>query len=126
MPGDCSPSRRVVSKMMTRSLMVLLSVGFSWVLLQLGSRLRGRHALFPPKGEEKKEGGEAEASHVRCAAYQRLTWMPRALGAAQTARVSGSGRRPSASMRSLRRKAARTTVPPTQANGSGGTGGGSP
>src|SRR5918999_1521531 len=109
MPGDCSPSRRVVSKMMTRSLMVLLSVGFSWVLLQLGSRLRGRHALFPPRGEEKKEG-EAEVHHVRCPAYQRETWIPRALGAAQTARVSGSGRRPWASMRSLRRKAARTTI----------------
>ena len=47
--------------------------------------------------------------------------MPSALGAAQTARVSGSGRRPSASRRSRRRKAARTTVPPTHASGSGGT-----
>src|SRR6185312_9760436 len=78
MPGDCSPSRRVVSKMMTRSLMVLLSLGFSWSFLQLGSRLRGRHALFPPRGEEKKKG-EAEVHHDRCAAYQRETWMPSAL-----------------------------------------------
>ena len=95
------------------------------VLLQLGSRLRGRHALFPPRGEEKKEG-EAEVRHVRRREYQRDTWMPSAFGAAQTARVSGSGRRPSPSMRSLRRKAARTTMPPAQASGSGGTGGGSP
>jgi hypothetical protein len=57
--------------MMTRSLMVLLSVGFSWSFLQLSSRLRGRHALFPPRGEEKEEG-EAEARHVRCAAYQSI------------------------------------------------------
>ena len=59
-------------------------------------------------------------------AAQRIsgeTWMPSAFGAAQTARVSGSGRRPSPSMRSLRRNAARTTIPPAQASGSGGTGG---
>ena len=46
----------VVSKMMTRSFMVAPVSGFSWDLLQLGLRLRGRHALFPPRGEEKKEG----------------------------------------------------------------------
>ena len=62
MPGDCSPSRRVVSKMMTRSsgrcsagLMSFLSVWLYLGSFSLGSRLRGRHALFPPKGEEKGE-----------------------------------------------------------------------
>ena len=54
-PGDCSPSRRVVSKMITRSsFMSLLSLACS-LLFSLGLRLRGRHALFPPRGEEKKE-----------------------------------------------------------------------
>jgi hypothetical protein len=30
-------------------------LGFVLLLLELGLRLRGRHALFPPRGEEKKE-----------------------------------------------------------------------
>ncbi len=57
-PGDCSPSRRVVSKILTRSFSLrsmtlsLLLAGptrFPWVC-----GCCGRHALFPPKGEEKK------------------------------------------------------------------------
>ena len=47
--------------------------------------------------------------------------MPNARGAAQTARVSGSGVRPSSSMRSRRTSAQRTSEPPSQASGSGGT-----
>ena len=38
----------------------------SWFLLRLGLRLRGRHALFPPKGEEKEEP-EVEAQRHRAA-----------------------------------------------------------
>src|SRR4051812_11463983 len=55
MPGDCSPSRSVVSKMVTRfvSCMGSLLLGFVLLLLVIGMRLRGRHALFPPRGEEK-------------------------------------------------------------------------
>src|SRR5947209_17074658 len=63
MPGDCSPSRSVVSKISTRSdslrvsvvLMPLLLVCLADAFSLLGMRLRGRHALFPPKGEEQKE-----------------------------------------------------------------------
>jgi hypothetical protein len=59
MPGDCSPSRRVVSKMKTRSsVMSFLLLGCSWV--SVGMRLRGRHALFPPRGEEEKEEVQPE------------------------------------------------------------------
>src|SRR5580692_6621766 len=62
-PGDCSPSRRVVSKILTRLASLRTSLLLmSFVLLLylaccsslLGMRLRGRHALFPPRGEEKK------------------------------------------------------------------------
>ena len=69
-PGDCSPSRRVVSKIRTRSAASrrswrCLSVGrcscrvCSFCISLdasslLGMRLRGRHALFPPKGEQEK------------------------------------------------------------------------
>ncbi len=47
--------------------------------------------------------------------------MPIARGAAHTARVSGSGWRPSSSMRSRRTSAPRTIEPPSQVSGSGGT-----
>src|SRR5690242_5001106 len=67
MPGDCSPSRRVVSKTRTRSFSSLTagsamssSVPFVSRPFLLGLRLRGRHALFPPKGEEEKSKGELE------------------------------------------------------------------
>ena len=102
MPGDCSPSRSVVSKMRTWELsaapvggalvefvggaavgaLVELSVAPAGGALRLGSsgwgivaprclelgffsvlvsRLRAAaHALFPPKGEEKKSESEAE------------------------------------------------------------------
>src|SRR5689334_22452743 len=66
-PGDCSPSRRVVSKTRTRSFSSLTagsamssSVPFVSRPFLLGMRLRGRHALFPPKGEEEKSKGERE------------------------------------------------------------------
>jgi hypothetical protein len=59
MPGDCSPSRSVVSKISTRlgswgSAMSSAPVVSSYGFFSLGLRLRGRHALFPPRGEEKK------------------------------------------------------------------------
>src|SRR3954452_25336389 len=67
MPGDCSPSRRVVSKTRTRSFSSLtagsamsFSVPFVSRPFLLGLRLRGRHALFPPRGEEEKSKGETE------------------------------------------------------------------
>ena len=60
MPGDCSPSRRVVSKMNTRSsVMSLLRFGLL-LLVSVGLRLRGRHALFPPRGEEEKKEVQPE------------------------------------------------------------------
>src|SRR5215212_1931462 len=63
MPGDCSPSRRVVSKIRTRSLPALSfmrSLSCLCPVSPLGLRLRGRHALFPPRGEEEKSEGELE------------------------------------------------------------------
>jgi hypothetical protein len=39
--------------------MSLLSLGCSF-FFSLGLRLRGRHALFPPRGEEKKEKVQPE------------------------------------------------------------------
>ena len=64
MPGDCSPSRSVVSKIMTRSRVVaccrwslmpfVLLLYLAWCSSLLGMRLRGRHALFPPRGEQEK------------------------------------------------------------------------
>ena len=54
---------------------------------------------------------------------QRETWIPSARGAAHTARVNTSGRRPSPCSRSARRNAPRTTIPPSHASGSPGTGG---
>src|SRR4051794_4978761 len=61
MPGDCSPSLSVVSKILTRlasSLTVFpfgSAPGFSCQM-----RLRGRHALFPPRGEKEKSQVERE------------------------------------------------------------------
>ena len=69
-PGDCSPSRSVVSKMTTRSeSVVLMSLPFSSLGLgpaasSVGLRLRGRHALFPPRGEEKKQEVETKLRHA--------------------------------------------------------------
>src|SRR5215213_4131046 len=60
MPGDCSPSRRVVSKMWTRSSVMSPPLAGCSFLSPLGSRLRGRHALFPPRGEEEKEEVQPE------------------------------------------------------------------
>src|SRR5919108_614776 len=47
--------------------------------------------------------------------------MPSAFGTAHAARVRRSGRSPRSSASSRRRKAWRTTLPPSQASGSGGT-----
>ena len=62
MPGDCSPSRRVVSKMWTRLASVAVSSAGPIGPLLLSesnglclSRLSRRPALFPPKGEEKEK-----------------------------------------------------------------------
>ena len=69
-PGDCSPSRSVVSKISTRFgsspvrhvTPIALELRFFSVLV---SRLRAAaNALFPPKGEEKKCKVEAEC-HAR-------------------------------------------------------------
>src|SRR3954447_9076675 len=67
-PGDCSPSRRVVSKILTLSSSLRAS-GISLLFcaspaFSCGLRLRGRHALFPPKGEEEKAKVERER-HAR-------------------------------------------------------------
>ncbi len=48
-------------------------------------------------------------------------WIPNARGAAQTTRVSGSGRCPCSCIRSRRTSAERTSRPPSQASGSPGT-----
>ena len=75
MPGDCSPSRSVVSKISTRlgscSAEVISSspqVARASLLLGRFAATCGRHALFPPRGEEKKSKGEL-ARHLR-RAYQ--------------------------------------------------------
>src|SRR3954469_7736743 len=64
MPGDCSPSRNVVSKIFTWSGVpsAVMSVPFRFLPfgLLLVLRLRGRHALFPPEGEEEKSKGGLE------------------------------------------------------------------
>src|SRR5271154_143264 len=87
-PGDCSPSRKVVSKIFTRSAGTRLSAStppagptssmlMSFVLLLylacspisdrsslLGLRLRGRHALFPPRGEQEELQGRELKRHL--------------------------------------------------------------
>ena len=69
-PGDCSPSRRVVSKISTRFGSADGSCHSSLFRSDLassraGSRLRAAAgALFPPKGEEKKSQVEA-GRHAR-------------------------------------------------------------
>ena len=60
MPGDCSPSRRVVSKMSTRSVWSCHSSSWAAPQVSVGLRLRGRHALFPPRGEEKEKEVQPE------------------------------------------------------------------
>src|SRR3954451_16957651 len=67
-PGDCSPSRRVVSKILTLSSSLRAS-GISLLFcaspaFSCGLGLRGLHALFPPKGEEEKAKVERER-HAR-------------------------------------------------------------
>src|SRR3954453_12471026 len=60
-PGDCSPSRRVVSKICTRSMG--LSFLSALVCFSLSSRLSGRHASLPLAGEEEKQGKGREGPH---------------------------------------------------------------
>src|SRR3954466_6676759 len=60
-PGDCSPSRRVVSKTCTRSMGQLLVLGLG-PFLRLSSRLRGRHAFAPPRGGGAGEGKGRDAT----------------------------------------------------------------
>src|SRR3954471_18665343 len=56
MPGDCSPSRRVVSKIRTRfASSLIVSPSGPPSLLQLGSRLQRPPRITPPEG-----GGEGE------------------------------------------------------------------
>ena len=62
MPGDCSPSRRVVSKMMTRSgSMALLLSRFPPLSTDLLAG--GRPPVPPPGGEGEARGGAARAFH---------------------------------------------------------------
>src|ERR1700730_4049257 len=76
-PGDCSPSRSVVSKISTRSdsLSMVFLAPFGLLLrllLGFGLRLRGRRALFPPKGEE----GEGESRRERHAPQSLVVRRP--------------------------------------------------
>src|SRR5215218_1412221 len=93
MPGDCSPSRSVVSKINTRLGSRWKDVMSSSPLVARASLLLGRfaatcgrHALFPPRGEEKKSKGEP-ARHA-LSAYQALL---RHWGAARTRVAGGRG-----------------------------------
>ena len=65
MPGDCSPSLRVVSKMWTRLASDAGPMGPPPSLLHSNdlclSRLSRRPALFPPRGEEKEKREAVEA-----------------------------------------------------------------
>src|SRR3954467_10559137 len=70
MPGDCSPSRSVVSKICTRSI-GFLSVSVCGLLLRLCLRLGGPHASLPPEGEKQKKG-EAERRPHQCASVPAL------------------------------------------------------
>src|SRR4051812_3772539 len=80
MPGDCSPSRSVVSKICTRSISsCFLSVSVCGLLLRLGLRLGGRHASLPPQGEEEKKG---EAERLR--PHQRASLPAAARGVKDT------------------------------------------
>ena len=82
MPGDCSPSRSVVSKISTRlgssgEVMSLLGLETRCFCLGAGSRLRAAAgALFPPKGEEKKKL-EIEAECHRAPSLPSRTRPPR-------------------------------------------------
>src|SRR5579884_436341 len=81
MPGDCSPSRRVVSKIRTRWASSLLVMSLLWLstggrspcfFSVLSSRLRAAAgALFPPKGEEQKKSKLEPERHARLS-LQRL------------------------------------------------------
>ncbi len=61
-PGDCSPSRSVVSKIFTRLLSSLaMSVPFCALpVFSCARGFSGRHASFPPKGEKEKSQVEQE------------------------------------------------------------------
>ena len=91
MPGDCSPSRSVVSKIRTRFARVpcwlrlcrsCRHAPFSVSLdasSPLGLRLRGRHALFPPRGEQKSKG-----ENQRTASAAQISTEPAAEAASRT------------------------------------------
>ena len=84
---------------------VVLSMGFVLRLLVIGLRLRGRHALFPPKGEEEKSKGELE----RHASYQPspgpTPWQRRSPPAAPRGR--SAARPPTCAGRSADRRTSR-------------------
>ena len=93
MPGDCSPSRRVVSKIRTSfvllsSMSSLLFFRLSLVSALLGMRLRGRHALFPPKGEEQKKSASLRRRHASIEASTRRIGAPRARAQASSRRAA--------------------------------------
>ena len=66
MPGDCSPSRSVVSKIFTRLLSSLGHVVpfFALPRFSCARGFSGRHASFPPKGEKEKSQVEQERHAV--------------------------------------------------------------
>src|ERR1035441_10447519 len=117
-PGDCSPSRRVVSKIRTRSaslrppppallpadvlmsLVLLLYLACSSSLL--GMRLRGRHALFPPRGEQEKREKRGLQRH----SIRRL-----ASGAADDKRIVARATRAAAPRDPSAGYGVRTTLP---------------
>ncbi len=115
MPGDCSPSRRVVSKIVRAcarprrrapsaarpDARLCLSAQNSCRIapsrsllhfLQVGMRLRGRHALFPPRGEEEKECKRRRERHAAGKCYHRCAAVPRIDPAWHAANVVDSGR----------------------------------
>ena len=51
--------------------MSLFLSGFSCGFFSVGLRLRGRHALFPPKGEEKKGQGKRERHALKSLEHGR-------------------------------------------------------
>src|SRR4051794_23656522 len=87
MPGDCSPSRSVVSKIRTRfasSLMGLLPSGLSSLLL-LGSRLQRPPRITPPGGGGEGEGKDRARNASEWSSLHRQAYLPDVLPLAHEA-----------------------------------------
>src|SRR5574341_119861 len=72
MPGACSPSLRVVSKMMMRSDNGLLLWSRRFQLLRAWRRLRGTAGTKPPHGSEGPEGSAPRRSSASRASFRSL------------------------------------------------------